>query len=96
MCWCTLLTLDDLEIEVDVWAVKRSHDADDTSGGESDGVSEHQHHLSVPEKHRRRGAYHHPRRPITNNPLALIKSCVAVKVEEAATCGYPRIWCFES
>ena len=48
---------DDLEIEGDVLAAKRSHEDDDTSGGESDRTSG----TSVPEKRRRRGAYHKPR-----------------------------------
>ena len=56
---------DDLEIEGDVLAATRSHEDDDTSGGESDGTSGTSASTErdadvVPERRRRRGAYHQP------------------------------------
>ena len=54
---------DDLEIECDALAAKRSHDGDDTSSGERDrtsvrSASSESDADDVPRKRRRRGAYH--------------------------------------
>ena len=38
---------DDVEIEGDVLAAKRSHEVDDRSGGESDGALKHRHRLTL-------------------------------------------------
>ena len=54
---------DDLDIECDALAAKRSHDDEDTSSGESDRTSVRSASSEsdadvVPRKRRRRGAYH--------------------------------------
>ena len=76
----------DLEIEGDVLAAKRCHEDDDTSGGESDGTSVTLASTEtdadiVSEKRRRREAYHKPRPPGMNNPLAFIQLSPALQSE---------------
>ena len=66
---------DDLEIEGDALAAKRSHEDDDPSGGESDGTSGTLASTEsdadvVPEKRRRQGVYNKSRPPTKHNPLA--------------------------
>ena len=84
---------DDLEIEGDVLAARRSHEDDDTSGGESGETSGTSASTEsdadvVPEKRGCRGAYHKPRPPRKNNPPAFIQLSLAL----LATCGYTRSW----
>ena len=76
---------EDLEVERDVLAAKRSHQNDDNTGGESDGtsgtsVSTESDAEVVPEMRRLQGGYHKPR-PRKNNPLALIHPSLATKSE---------------
>ena len=94
---------DDREIDGDVLVAKRSHDDDEHIRCECDrtprkSASSQCDADAVPAKRRRRGTYHLPRPPTKNNPPAFIQLSpgFAVRVEDAATCGYPRIWCFQS
>ena len=88
----------DLEIEGDVLAAKRSHEDDDTSGGESDGTpptwaSTECDADIVPEKRRRRGAYHRPGPARKKkNPRAFTRRSLASqsklqKLQQVATRG---------
>ena len=77
---------DDLEIEGDVLAAKRSQEDEDTSGGESDGTSGTLASTEsdadvVPEKRRRRGAFHKARTQRNNNPSASIQVGPALQAE---------------
>ena len=75
---------DDLEIEGDVLAAKRSHEDDDTSGGESDGSSGTSVESDadvVLEERRRRGAYHKPRPPRHKNQLPFMQLGPALQSE---------------
>ena len=88
---------DDLEIEGDVLASKRSHEDDDKSDGESDGTSGTLASTEsdadvVPEKVRRRRAYHKPRPPRKKNPPAFIQLSPPLqselkKLQQVATRG---------
>ena len=94
---------DDLEIEGDVLAAKRSNEDDDTSGGESDGTSGTSASTEsdadvLPEKRRRRGAHRKPRPPSKNNPPALVQLSLALqselkKLQQGATrgTGVPKV-----
>ena len=67
-------------------AVKGYHKEDDKSRSESDGTSGTSASTEsdadvVPEKRRRRGAYHKPRPPRKNNPLAFIQLSPALQSE---------------
>ena len=79
MCWYTWLTFgNDLEIDGDVLAAKRSREDDDTFGGESGGTSGTSASTEsdadvVPEQRRRRGFHHKPRPPRKNNPSAFVQ-----------------------
>ena len=84
-------------------AAKRSHEEDDTFGGESDGTSgtsastESDADL-VHDKRRRRGAYRKPREPSKNNPPAFVQLSPALqselkKLQHVAT---PGPWCLKS
>ena len=75
---------DDLAVGGDVLAAKGYHKEDGTSGTSASTESDAG---VVPEKRRRRGAHHKPRPPIHS-----AVSGVAVRVQEAATGGYKRIW----
>ena len=84
-------------------AGKRSHEDDETSGGESDGTSGTSASTEsdadvVPEKRRRRGLHHKPRPPRKNNSLAFIQLGPALQSEflKAETGGYTWIWCLKS
>ena len=75
---------DDLEIEEHVLAAKWSHEDEDTHGGESGGtcgtLASIGSDAEVPhQKRRRRGAYHKPRRPRKNNPLAVPQQSLALQ-----------------
>ena len=92
---------DDLEIERDVLAAKRSHEDDDTFGGESDGTSGTSASTESDVVTEKRGT---PRRlPQTKTTekgkstcVHSLESSVAVRVEEAATGGNSWIWCLKS
>ena len=78
-------------------AVKRCHEDDDKSRGESDGTSGTSASTEsdadvVPDKRRRRGGYHYPRLPRKNNPPAFIQLSPALqseckKLQQVATRG---------
>ena len=94
---------DGVEIEGDVLAVKRSHEDDDASSGESDGTSGTSASTEsdadvVPEKRRRRGAHHKPRhhQRRESNCVHSAESGFAFRVEEAAAGGYTRFSCLRS
>ena len=77
---------DDLEIEEHVLAAKWSHEDEDTYGGESGGTSGTLASIEsdaevAHQKRRRRGAYHKPRRPRKNNPLAVPHQRLALQSE---------------
>ena len=77
---------DDLEIEEHVVAAKRSHEDEDTCGGESGGTSGTVASIGsdaevAPEKRRSRGAHHKPRRPGKSNPLAILHQRLALQSE---------------
>ena len=88
---------DDLEIERDVLAAQRSHEDEHTSGGESDGTSGTSASTEsdadvVPEKRRRRVAYHKPRPPTKKNRPVVIQLSPALqselkKLQQVATRG---------
>ena len=80
-----------------VLAAKRSHEDDNTSGVESDGIfgtsasTENDADL-VLEKRRRQGTYHKPSPPSKNNLLAFIQLSLALqselqKLQQVATRG---------
>ena len=87
---------DELEIEGEVLVAQRSHEDDDTSGGESDGTcgtsASAESDADVVLQRRRRGAYLKPRPPRKNNPLAFIQLSPSLqselkKLQQVATRG---------
>ena len=77
---------ENLAVGGDVLAAKGYHKEDDKSRGESDGTSGTSTSTEsdagvVPEKRRRRGAYHKPRPPRKNNQLAFIQLSPALQSE---------------